>query len=114
MTDKDDEEVDGSAEGGTSQTEDVDGSAEGGTSQTEESGEDMRALLKRSLEPASPDKPMLREVQRKIRLRSKGKFYADGWSTAQSRVSYALVAGVMLLIVAIAYFVLGPMGFTNR
>jgi len=46
-------------------------------------------------------------VQRKIRQRSKGKFFSDGWSTASSRVNYALVAVVMLLIVAIAYFVLG-------
>jgi hypothetical protein len=77
----------------------------------------MRDLLKRSLAPeAAPraDKPVLREVQRKIRQRSKGKFFGDGWSTAGSKVNYALVAVVMLLIVAIAYFALGPMGFTNR
>lgn len=75
----------------------------------------MRSLLKRSLEPAVPQpaKPVLREVQRKIRQRSKGKFFSDGWSTAGSRVNYALVAVVMLLIVAIAYFALGPTGF-NR
>jgi hypothetical protein len=78
-------------------------------------GEAMRALLKRSLAPTgeAPDKPVLAEVQRKIRQRSKGKFYSDGWSTTQARVSYALVAVIMLLIVAIAYFVLGPMGFTR-
>ncbi len=71
--------------------------------------EKMRELLRRSLSPATPapEKPVLREVQRKIRLRSKGKFFSDGWSTAGSRVNYALVAVVMLLIVAIAYFVLG-------
>ncbi len=75
----------------------------------------MRDLLKRSLAPATaPDKPVLREVQRKIRQRSKGKFFSDGWSTAASKVNYALVAVVMLLIVAIAYFALGPMGFTSR
>jgi hypothetical protein len=75
--------------------------------------EAMRALLKRSLAPEQPHKPVLREVQRKIRQRSKGKFFSDGWSTSQQRVSYALVAVLMLLIVAIAYFVLGPMGFTR-
>jgi hypothetical protein len=74
----------------------------------------VRALLKRALTPEVPERPVLSEVQRKIRQRSKGKFYRDGWSTTQSRVSYALVAGIMLLIVAIAYFVLGPMGITNR
>jgi hypothetical protein len=77
--------------------------------------EKMRDLLRRSLSPATPapDKPVLREVQRKIRQRSKGKFFSDGWSTAGSRVNYTLVAVVMLLIVAIAYFVLGPTGFTK-
>ena len=77
----------------------------------------MRALLKRSLGESAreprPEKPVLREVQRKIRQRSKGKFFSDGWSTAGSRVNYALVAVVMLLIVAVAYFALGPTGL-NR
>ena len=78
-------------------------------------GEDgaMRSLLKRSLTADIPSKPVLGEVQRKLRERSKGKFYGDGWSTTQARVSYGLIAAVMLLIVAIAYVVLGPMGFTK-
>lgn len=86
-------------------------------SEHEKDDDAMRALLKRSLassSDAAPMKPVLREVQRKIRQRSKGKFFSDGWSTAGSKVNYALVAVVMLLIVAIAYFALGPMGFTNR
>ncbi len=85
--------------------------------QEEKDDNAMRDLLKRSLSPASapsPEKPVLREVQRKIRQRSKGKFFSDGWSTAGSKVNYALVAVIMLLIVAIAYFALGPMGFTSR
>ena len=74
----------------------------------------MSALLKRSLarkdaEPPAP-KEFLRGVQRRIRTRSRGKFYADGWSTSSSRVSYMLVAAAMLLIIAVAYFALGPMG----
>jgi hypothetical protein len=83
--------------------------------QDEKDDSAMRDLLKRSLAPAAaPEKPVLREVQRKIRKRSKGKFFSDGWSTAASKVNYALVAVIMLLIVAIAYFVLGPIGFTSR
>ena len=83
--------------------------------QDEKEDNAMRDLLRRSLAPATPapEKPVLREVQRKIRQRSKGKFFSDGWSTAASKVNYALVAVVMLLIVAIAYFALGPMGFTK-
>lgn len=84
----------------------------------EEEGEEddaMRALLKRSLEvkpDKQPEKPLLAEVQRKIRQRSKGKFYNDGWSTTGTRVNYALIAVLMLGIIAIAYFALGPVGLT--
>ena len=74
----------------------------------------MRALLKRAAEAetakAEPD--LLRGVQRKLRTRSKGKFYADGWSTTQSRINYTLVALAMLVVIAVAYFALGPMGIT--
>ncbi len=78
------------------------------------SGQDpMAALLKRSLaEPealrARPSPSILRGVQRRIRKRSRGKFFADGWSTTEARVSHALIAGAMLLILVIAYFALGP------
>ena len=85
----------------------------------------LSALLKRSLEPAPPpagaepapddaekDRLLLASVQRKLRQRSKGKFYADGWSTSQSRVNYALVAGVMLVVIVAVYLALGPMGIS--
>ena len=86
----------------------------------------LSALLKRSLahgggpeaaaaavpphDDAEKDRLLLASVQKKLRLRSKGKFYADGWSTSQSRVSYALVAAVMLVVIVAVYFALGPMG----
>lgn len=81
----------------------------------------LSALLKRSLagereEEAAPaaeaekDRVLLASVQRKLRQRSRGKFYNDGWSTSQSRVSYALVAGVMLVVIIAVYFALGPTG----
>ena len=83
---------------------------------SQESGA-MRALLKRSLASPSaehepPKQDLLRGVQRKLRQRSKGKFYADGWSTSQSRVNYALVAGVMLVVIVAVYLALGPMGIS--
>jgi hypothetical protein len=74
----------------------------------------IRALLKRSAPPPRDAPALLHGVQKKIRARSKGKFYADGWSTTSSRINYALVAVAMLLIIAIAYFALGPMGITSR
>ena len=84
----------------------------------------LSALLKRSLAPVVPDtaepskedaekdRVLLVGVQRKLRKRSKGKFYADGWSTSASRVNYALVAGVMLVVIVAVYLALGPMGIS--
>jgi hypothetical protein len=75
----------------------------------------MRALLKRASDAGSaqaPEPDLLRGVQKKLRTRSKGKFYADGWSTSQSRINYGLVAVAMLIVIAVAYFALGPMGIT--
>ena len=89
----------------------------------------MRALLKRSLGRDERDANgagggdggserrapvLLRGVQKKIRQRSKGKFYADGWSTTQSKVNYTLVAVIMLVLIAVVYFVLGPTGIAPR
>jgi hypothetical protein len=75
----------------------------------------IRALLKRSVAKEEPEPPdIVRKVQRRIRQRSKGKFFSDGWSTTQSRVSYALVAVMMLLLIAVVYFALGPMGITSH
>jgi hypothetical protein len=74
----------------------------------------IRALLKRSIAKEEPESPpdIVRKVQRRIRERSRGKFFADGWSTTQSRVNYALVAVAMLVLIALVYFALGPMGIT--
>ena len=78
--------------------------------------EAIRNLLKKSfVEPRNAKVPdLVTGVQRKLRKRSRGKFYADGWSTTSSKVNYALVAVAMLLIVALAYFVLGPTGISIR
>jgi hypothetical protein len=72
----------------------------------------MAALLKRSLAGTkTTDGPsILPSVQRRIRKRSRGKFFADGWSTTDARVSHALIAFAMLLILVLAYFALGPIG----
>lgn len=76
----------------------------------------MRALLQRAMKQEEAEKPaphLLPAVQRKIRKRSKGKFFADGWSTQNARVSYVLIAMLMLGIVVLAYFAMGPMGFSR-
>jgi hypothetical protein len=78
----------------------------------EKEGQAVRELLKRSLsaDAIAKDPPeLLVGVQRRIRKRSRGKFFADGWSTTHARASYAVVALVTLLLVALAYYALGPM-----
>jgi hypothetical protein len=78
----------------------------------ETSSEAVRQLVKRALstEAIAKETPdLLRGVQRRIRRRSRGKFFADGWGTAQTRVGYVLVALVTLVLVGLAYFALGPL-----
>ena len=74
----------------------------------------MRSLLSAvSIPPPAPAPDLLPAVQRKIRRRSKGKFFADGWSTSQMRVSYALVAVLMLVVIGAAWVALGPTGISK-
>lgn len=101
-----------------------DGDEELGEGLSDEESPALKALLKRSLaapepapapaaksaEPDAEQRALVLAVQKKLRQRSKGKFYADGWSTTQSRVSYALVAIVMLVVIATVYVALGPTG----
>ena len=81
-----------------------------------ESDPAMRALLQRATKKLEGDQPtpdLLPAVQRKIRKRSRGKFFADGWSTTNMRINYALIAIVMLSIILIAYIALGPTGISR-
>ena len=74
--------------------------------------DEVRALVRRALSPEALTKDvpdLLGGVQRRIRRRSRGKFFADGWSTGQARIGYVLVALVTLLLVLLAYYALGPM-----
>jgi hypothetical protein len=74
---------------------------------------DMRDLLRSALAPppGSVAPKLLQGVQRKLRTRSRGKFYGDGWSTADSpRSTYLITAVLMLAILALVYAVLIPWG----
>jgi hypothetical protein len=75
--------------------------------------EAVRDLVKRALatDTLAKDAPdILRGVQRRIRIRSRGKFFADGWSTSQARQAYLLLALALatLLLVGLAYYALLP------
>ena len=74
---------------------------------------DMRDLLRSALAPppgaVAPD--LLHGVQRKLRKRSRGKFYGDGWSTARSpRSTYLFTSVLMLVLIGFVFLVLIPWG----
>ncbi len=74
-------------------------------------------LLKQALtaeEPPNAEAILLQSVQQKLRKRSRGKFYGDGWSTTHTRFNYALIAAVMLVTIVAVYLALGPTGFSVR
>ena len=51
---------------------------------------------------------MLAGFQKKVRERSGGKFYADGWSTARNppEFTYLVTGALMLVALAVIYFYL--------
>jgi hypothetical protein len=79
--------------------------------ESDDENDPLRKWVKQSLaasEPTEAPPDLLPGVQRRIRLRSRGKFFADGWSTTHTRMSYALVGITTLILVALACFVLSP------
>lgn len=72
---------------------------------------DLKDALRGALRPppGSVAPSLLRGVQRKLRVRSRGKFYGDGWSNAPSpRSTYLVSSLLMLLFVAFVFFALVP------
>lgn len=80
---------------------------------SEEDERELRSLIRGALnEDAGPDAAnVLAGVQRKLRQRSGGKFYADGWSTSQAPPisTYLVTSALMLVVVLVVYAVLGPL-----
>lgn len=86
----------------------IDDEGEGGLDEV-----DVRELLRSALAPpkgaVAPE--LLQGVQKRIRTRSRGKFYGDGWSTAKSpRSTYLVTSLVMLVLIGFVFFVLVPWG----
>jgi hypothetical protein len=72
---------------------------------------DVRDLLRGALRPppGSVAPSLLRGVQHRIRTRSRGKFYGDGWSTARApRSTYLMTSLVMLCVLVFIFLVLIP------
>ena len=72
--------------------------------------DEVRSLLRKAMRVERDKAPsVLPAVQRKLRQRSKGKFFADGWSTGNSpRSTYFVTSLVMLLILVVMYLALVP------
>jgi len=73
--------------------------------------ERLRAALRSALRSAEEAPDVLAGFQKKVRERSEGKFYADGWSTARhAPVNTYLVTGIlMLLALGVIYALLAPL-----
>lgn len=58
---------------------------------------------------ALPD--LTRGVQQKLRVRSGGKFYADGWSTVKHPPlnTYLITSLLMLFVICVIYALLAPL-----
>jgi hypothetical protein len=71
--------------------------------------ESVRSILRRAKIRRPPEVDLLKGVQRRIRERSRGRFYADGWSRRASPTStYVVTSLLMLVILTLVYFVLLP------
>ncbi|MFP6684929.1 MAG: hypothetical protein VB934_09455, partial [Polyangiaceae bacterium] len=74
---------------------------------------DVRDLLRRALDDgrtASREIEITRGVQRRLREQTRGRFFADRWSTSNSpRGVYLVTTVLMLLVIALAYMLLMPM-----
>jgi hypothetical protein len=71
----------------------------------------VRDLLRGALsEPEAPP-DLTRGVQQKLRVRSGGKFYADGWSTAKHPPlnTYLITSLMMLFVLCVIYALLAPL-----
>ena len=94
-----------------SRTQERDGQ---GAAESDMDAVDVRDLLREALrEPKRrASKNIAAGVQQRIRQRSGGRFFADGWSTTREpRALYLVTSLLMLLVVVLAWFLLTPLGF---
>ena len=71
----------------------------------------LRSALRGALRGDGDSPDLLAGFQKKVRERSDGKFYADGWSTSRHPpVNTYLVTGIlMLLALGVIYALLAPL-----
>lgn len=80
-------------------------------SEPPEPDDSLRSLLRGALREEGPAPDVLAGVQKKLRERSRGKFYADGWSTAKHPPlnTYLVTSLLMLAVLVISYALLSPL-----
>ena len=71
----------------------------------------VRELIRGALAHSEGMPDLTRGVQQKIRRRSGGKFYADGWSTARHPpiTTYLVTSLLMLAVSCLVYALLAPL-----
>lgn len=72
---------------------------------------DLKDALRGALRPppGAVAPSLLRGVQKKLRVRSRGKFYGDGWSNASTpRSTYLVTSILMIVLIVVVLFVLLP------
>lgn len=87
-------------------------SAPSGSSQSlpPDEKDSLKSMLRGALREQEPPPRVLPGVQKRIRERSGGKFYADGWSTAREPLNtYLITSLVMLAVLGICYALLAPL-----
>ena len=87
------------------------GHDESSSAEPAEADESLRSMLRGALREEEPPPNVLAGVQKRIRERSRGKFYADGWSTAKHPPlnTYLVTSLLMLAVLAVSYMLLSPL-----
>jgi hypothetical protein len=85
--------------------------AQGEPELDEASERSIRAALKAALRDDEAPPDVLSGFQRKVRERSRGKFYADGWSTSRHAPvnTYLITSLLMLAVLIVVYVLLSPL-----
>jgi len=85
--------------------------SEPGEETSELEDERMRSVVRGALRHSGDAPDVLAGFQKKLRERSQGKFYADGWSTARHPPvnTYLVTSLMMLLALAVIYALLSPL-----
>jgi hypothetical protein len=71
----------------------------------------FRSMLRGAMRDEGPAPDVLKGFQDKVRERSGGKFYADGWSTARHAPTntYLITSLLMLVALGLIYALLRPL-----